>query len=172
MMMDLLIYLIITLVSIFIGIFLGKNLAKLKLGREYAALKERNHLLDQSLNDANDELKNTQLEKEALIASKTRLATELKNSDEKIAKNKEELNTIQEKFTKEFENLANKILEEKSTKFTEQNKLNITSILNPLKEKIEGFEKKVSESQKESVGMHSALKEQLNSLKGFKFANE
>ena len=165
MMMDLLIYLIITLVSIFIGIFLGKNLAKLKLGREYAALKERNHLLDQSLNDANDELKNTQLEKEALIASKTRLATELKNSDEKIAKNKEELNTIQEKFTKEFENLANKILEEKSTKFTEQNKLNITSILNPLKEKIEGFEKKVSESQKESVGMHSALKEQLNSLK-------
>ena len=165
MMMDLFIYLIITLVSIFIGLFLGKNLAKLKLGREYAALKERNHLLDQSLNDANDELKNTQLEKEALIASKTRLATELKNSDEKIAENKEELNTIQEKFTKEFENLANKILEEKSTKFTEQNKLNITSILNPLKEKIEGFEKKVSESQKESVGMHSALKEQLNSLK-------
>ena len=34
MMMDLLIYLIITLVSIFIGIFLGKNLAKLKLGRD------------------------------------------------------------------------------------------------------------------------------------------
>ena len=163
--MDLYIYLIITLVSIFVGLFLGKNLAKLKLGRKYAALKERNYLLDRSLNDANDELKNTQLEKEALIASKTRLATELKNSDEKIAKNKEELNAIQEKFTKEFENLANKILEEKSTKFTEQNKLNITSILNPLKEKIEGFEKKVSESQKESVGMHSALKEQLNSLK-------
>ena len=163
--MDLLIYLIITLVSIFIGIFLGKNLAKLKLGRKYAALKERNYLLDRSLNETNDELKNTQLEKEALIASKTRLATELKNSDEKIAKNKEELNTIQEKFTKEFENLANKILEEKSTKFTEQNKLNITSILNPLKEKIEVFEKKVSESQKESIGMHSALKEQLNSLK-------
>ncbi len=165
MMMDLFIYLIITLVSIFIGFFLGKNLAKLKFERKHAALEERNSFLDRSLNETNDELKNTQLEKEALIESKTRLATELKNSDEKIAKNKEELNTIQEKFTKEFENLANKILEEKSTKFTEQNKLNITSILNPLKEKIEGFEKKVSESQKESVGMHSALKEQLNSLK-------
>ena len=163
--MDLFIYLIITLISIFIGFFLGKSLAKLKFERKHAALEERNSFLDRSLNETNDELKNTQLEKEALIASKTRLATELKNSDEKIAKNKEELNTIQEKFTKEFENLANKILEEKSTKFTEQNKLNITSILNPLKEKIEGFEKKVSESQKESVGMHSALKEQLNSLK-------
>ena len=38
------------------------------------------------------------------------------------------------------------------------------NILTPLKEKIEGFEKKVSESQKESVGMHSALKEQLNTV--------
>lgn len=163
--MDLLIYLIITLTSVFIGLFLGKNLVKLKFKSKHAALKERNTFLNQSLNDANDDLKNTQLEKEDLIASKTRLATELKNSEQRIAKNKEELNTIQEKFTKEFENLANKILEEKSTKFTEQNKLNITSILNPLKEKIEGFEKKVSESQKESVGMHSALKEQLNNLK-------
>jgi DNA recombination protein RmuC len=157
--------LIITLTSVFIGLFLGKNLVKLKFKSKHAALKERNTFLNQSLNDANDDLKNTQLEKEDLIASKTRLATELKNSEQRIAKNKEELNTIQEKFTKEFENLANKILEEKSTKFTEQNKLNITSILNPLKEKIEGFEKKVSESQKESVGMHSALKEQLNNLK-------
>jgi DNA recombination protein RmuC len=165
MMMDLLIYLIITLISVFIGLFLGKNLVKLKFKSKHAALNERNNFLNQSLNDANDDLKSTQLEKEDLIASKTRLATELKNSEQRIAKNKEELNTIQEKFTKEFENLANKILEEKSTKFTEQNKLNITSILNPLKEKIEGFEKKVSESQKESVGMHSALKEQLNNLK-------
>jgi len=165
MMMDLLIYLIITLTSVFIGLILGKNLVKLKFKSKHAALKERNNFLNQSLNDANDDLKSTQLEKEDLIASKTRLATELKNSEQRIAKNKEELNTIQEKFTKEFENLANKILEEKSTKFTEQNKLNITSILNPLKEKIEGFEKKVSESQKESVGMHSALKEQLNNLK-------
>jgi len=163
--MDLLIYLIITLTSVFIGLFLGKNLVKLKFKSKHAALKERNNFLNQSLNDANDDLKSTQLEKEDLIASKTRLATELKNSEQRIAKNKEELNTIQEKFTKEFENLANKILEEKSTKFTEQNKLNITSILNPLKEKIEGFEKKVSESQKESIGMHSALKEQLNNLK-------
>ena len=165
MMMDLLIYLIITLTSVFIGLFLGKNLVKLKFKSKHAALKERNNFLNQSLNDANDDLKSTQLEKEDLIASKTRLATELKNSEQRIAKNKEELNTIQEKFTKEFENLANKILEEKSTKFTEQNKLNITSILNHLKEKIEGFEKKVSESQKESIGMHSALKEQLNNLK-------
>ncbi len=165
MMIDLLIYLFITLASIFIGLFLGKNITKLKFEKKNIALEERNVFLNDSLKEITDDLKDNQQEKEALIASKTRLATELKNSEENIAKNKEELNKIQEKFTKEFENLANKILDEKSTKFTEQNKLNMTSILSPLKEKIEGFEKKVSESQKESVGMHSALKEQLNSLK-------
>ena len=157
--------LVVIITGAFIGLFLGRYLSKLKFEKEQVALKERNLMLNDSLNETTEDLKNIQLEKEALIATKTRLATELKSSENEMQKNKEELNTIQEKFTKEFENLANKILEEKSTKFTEQNKLNISSILNPLKEKIEGFEKKVSESQKESVGMHSALKEQLNTLK-------
>ena len=165
MMIDLLIYLIITITSIFIGLFLGKNFSRLKFEKKQATLEERNTILSDSFHEITEDLKKSQLEKEALIATKTRLGTELKNSELKLVENKKELDKIQEKFTKEFENLANKILDEKSSKFTEQNKLNITSILNPLKEKIEVFEKKVSESQKESIGMHSALKEQLNSLK-------
>ena len=165
MMIDLLIYLIITITSIFIGLFLGRNFTRLKFEKKQATLEERNTILSNSFHEITEDLKNSQLEKEALIATKTRLNTELKNSELKLVENKQELDKIQEKFTKEFENLANKILDEKSSKFTEQNKLNITSILNPLKEKIEVFEKKVSESQKESIGMHSALKEQLNSLK-------
>ena len=165
MMIDLLIYLIITITSIFIGLFLGRNFTRLKFEKKQATLEERNTILSNSFHEITEDLKNSQLEKEVLIATKTRLDTELKNSELKLVENKQELDKIQEKFTKEFENLANKILDEKSSKFTEQNKLNITSILNPLKEKIEVFEKKVSESQKESIGMHSALKEQLNSLK-------
>ena len=165
MMIDLLIYLIITIASIFIGLFLGKNFTRLKFEKKQATLEERNTILSDSFHEITEDLKKSQLEKEELIATKTRLYTELKNSELKLVENKQELDKIQEKFTKEFENLANKILDEKTSKFTEQNKLNITSILNPLKEKIEVFEKKVSESQKESIGMHSALKEQLNSLK-------
>ncbi len=165
MMIDLLIYLIITITSIFIGLFLGKNFSRLKFEKKQATLEERNTILSNSFHGITEDLKNSQLEKEALIAIKTRLEIELKNSELKLVENKQELDKIQEKFTKEFENLANKILDEKSSKFTEQNKFNITSILNPLKEKIEVFEKKVFESQKESIGMHFALKEQLNSLK-------
>ena len=61
--------------------------------------------------------------------------------------------------------MASKILDEKSEKFTIQNKENIKQILNPLQEKIQTFEKKVEDSQKESISMHSALKEQLLGLK-------
>ena len=138
-MIDLLMNLVVIITGAFIGLFLGRYLSKLKFEKEQVALKERNLMLNDSLNETTEDLKNIQLEKEALIATKTRLATELKSSENEMQKNKEELNTIQEKFTKEFENLANKILEEKSTKFTEQNKLNISSILNPLKEKNRRF---------------------------------
>ncbi len=85
----------------------------------------------------------------------------MENLHIKNKEQKEEVEKLQEKFTKEFENLANKILEEKSLKFTERNEKNIKDILSPLNEKIQLFEKKVEESQKENISIHSALKEQL-----------
>jgi DNA recombination protein RmuC len=165
MMTDLFIYLIITIAAILIGLFLGRNSARLKIEKDKATLQERNTILNQTIQDLVGEMKASQVEKEALISTKTRLETELKNSDSKISENKEELGKLQEKFTKEFENLANKILEEKSSKFTEQNTKSMQSILNPLKEKIDGFEKKVETTHKESIDYHAALRQQIMGLK-------
>ncbi len=139
---------------------------------EKDTLKERNNSLseyksnaDKALLELKEELKFLQHEKVKLIEVNTRQDVDLKNLNLKLTENKEEVEKLQDKFTKEFENLANKILEEKSNKFTEQNKENIKQILNPLQEKIQGFEKKVEDTQKESISMHSALKEQLSGLK-------
>jgi len=93
-----------------------------------------------------------------------RYEADLENLHLKNREQKQEVEQLQEKFTKEFENLANKILEKNSSKFTEQNKENIKNILTPLQEKIQLFEKKVEESQKENISIHSALKEQLLNL--------
>ena len=164
-MTELIFYLIFALVGVLIGLLTGKYVSKLKFEKETATLSERNLSLQNSFNETSLVLKTIQQEKEELISDKIRLQTEFKNTEEKLLENKDELEKIQDKFTKEFENLANRILEEKSTKFTAQNKENIQSILNPLKEKIDGFEKKVAESQEKSVGMHSALREQLGHLK-------
>jgi len=75
------------------------------------------------------------------------------------------VNQLQEKFTKEFENLANKILEEKTSKFTEQNKENLKNILTPLQDKIHLFEKKVEDTHKESIDYHAALRQQILGLR-------
>ncbi len=112
-----------------------------------------------------EDLKNKlQTEKELLGNQIVRYEADMENLHRKNESQKEEVEKLQEKFTMAFENLANKILDEKSTKFTEQNQLNIKNILNPLQDKILLFEKKVEESQKENISIHSALKEQLLNL--------
>ena len=72
---------------------------------------------------------------------------------------------MHEKLQIQFKNLANDILDEKTKKFTDQNKTNLSDILNPLKERIEKFEEKVEKSSKESVQWNTALSEQIKSFK-------
>lgn len=85
----------------------------------------------------------------------------LKNS---LESQKEEIIKIQELAKNEFQNLANKILEEKTEKFTEQNQLQLKTILHPLQEKINDFEKKVENTHKESIDYHAALRQQIIGL--------
>jgi DNA recombination protein RmuC len=179
MMTEIITYFFIAIVSALIGLFIGKLLSKLNfekdktaLEKEKSTLEERLILLQQSKENTENNfiesqiaLKNNQLEKEKLITTHARQDSEIKNLQIKLTENKGEVEKLNEKFTKEFENLATKILDENSTKFKTQNKESISAILNPLKEKIEGFEKKVTETQEKSIGMHSALREQLGHLK-------
>jgi len=88
-----------------------------------------------------------------------------RNLQEKLNDQKEELGKLQEKFSLEFKHLANEIFEEKSKKFTDQNKTNLGELLNPLKERITEFEKKIEVNSKESLQQSTALREQLKSLK-------
>lgn len=72
--------------------------------------------------------------------------TFFKAQEEKITEQRKEITEMQQKLKTEFENIANKILDEKSEKFTRQNKDNLDTILNPFKEKIIAFEKKVEDT--------------------------
>ncbi|PKP40566.1 MAG: DNA recombination protein RmuC, partial [Bacteroidetes bacterium HGW-Bacteroidetes-13] len=104
-------------------------------------------------------------EKEQLLVELTQKNSALQFLEQKHSEQKEEVNKLQEKFTKEFENLANRILDEKSAKFTLQNKENLINILNPLQEKIKTFEKRVEDTHKESIDYHAALRQQIFGLK-------
>jgi DNA recombination protein RmuC len=64
---------------------------------------------------------------------------------EKLENQKAEMETMHKQFNIEFENIASKILEEKTHKFTQLNKENLDIILKPLGENLDGFKKKVEE---------------------------
>jgi DNA recombination protein RmuC len=74
------------------------------------------------------------------------------------------LSELQRKFSLEFEQLANKILEEKTAKFTESNKANLDFILNPLKENIKAFEQKVEKVYKDESDERNMLKGVISQL--------
>lgn len=82
-----------------------------------------------------------------------------KSQQEKLYEQKEEIETIKKQLNTEFQVIANKILEEKTQKFTERNSKSLDQILAPFKEKIQLFEEKVDKTYK-------AESDERNSLKG------
>lgn len=133
----------------------AQNKAQLQKIAEQQELNERQ----------NSEIKDLQSDKNQLIGLKSQLAAQNESLQQLLDSQKEEIVKIQEEAKLQFENLANKILEEKTLKFTEQNQQNLKNILNPLQEKITDFEKKVENTHKESIDYHAALRQQILGLK-------
>ena len=133
----------------------AENKAQLQKIAEQQELNERQ----------NSEIKDLQNDKNQLIGLKSQLAAQNESLQQLLDSQKEEIVKIQEEAKLQFENLANKILEEKTLKFTEQNQQNLKNILNPLQEKITDFEKKVENTHKESIDYHAALRQQILGLK-------
>jgi DNA recombination protein RmuC len=115
-----------------------------------------------SLKDSLEKERNKVIELNQSLAT---TEADYRNLQERLIEQKEELKGLQEQFSIQFKNLANEIFEEKTKKFTDQNKINISEILNPLKEKITDFEKKVEVNSKENLEQSTALREQLKGLK-------
>ncbi len=169
------IYSMIELVWLLAGIVLGGIgawfIAKYKFASESfdsAGLqieKERVANLQNETTSLKSELEKERSKVLALNNSLSTTEADYRNLQEKLTEQKGELSKLQEKFSIEFKNLANEIFEEKSKKFTDQNKTNISELLNPLKEKITDFEKKVEINSKESLEQSTALREQLKGLR-------
>ena len=165
-------YFSIAFIFLILGYIIGQLLTKNRLEKLTSELEIRNKLLLEEkestrliLNVLNEDKINLSNEKHEIDLRYTQKVSAYLNLEEKLQENKVEVEKLQEKFSKDFEILASKILEEKSSKFTEQNKENLKSILSPLQEKIQNFEKKVEETHKESIDYHAALRQQIVGLK-------
>jgi len=152
-------------IGLAVGLIFGWIIKLLISKNESGRLEERNKILQEENIQTEIELT---LEREKVLKLNSDFAEkkeENKYLQQRLEENKKEVEQLQEKFTKEFENLANKIFEEKSSKFTDQNKTQLKEILDPLRDRISEFQNKVEESNKESIDRNAALRQQLSSLK-------
>jgi len=129
-----------------------------------SGLQSQNEYIKQENESLKGELKQNQTELLKLNNELSTTREESKNLLYRMSEQKQELTQLKEQFTKEFENLANKIFEEKTQKFADQNKTNLSEILTPLGEKIKDFEKKVNDVYVNESKDRASLKEQLNML--------
>lgn len=105
--------------------------------------------------------------KQELSNASQRLSTENANNQslkEKLKTQKEEMDSLNKKFALEFENIANRILDTKTEKFTELNKANLNSILEPLGKNISEFKTKVEEVYQKESEQRFSLGERVKEL--------
>lgn len=153
---------LIAVAGIVIGCVIAWMLAKARHRGDVARVESRASALEEQLAGAQRELHRQQGEANDLRIKATKAETEKAGLAQRLEEQKEELAGLQQRLTAEFENIANRILEDKSKKFTEQNKENIGTILDPLQERIKEFQKRVEETytteSKERVSLEREVK--------------
>lgn len=92
------------------------------------------------------------------------LEQQLMQLEEQNRIQKKEVEELEKRFQVQFENIANRILEEKSRRFTDQNKENIKQVLDPLRERIKGFEEEVRQKYLDESKERASLKTEIGHL--------
>lgn len=120
------------------------------LSNEIVAFKENQQILTNNLKLLTDEKLNIVAENSVL--------------KEKLLFQKTEIEHLHKQTTLQFEHIAQKLLDEKSERFTATNKQNIDAILQPLNENIERFKKQVEETYDKESKIRFSLDERIKEL--------
>lgn len=164
-------------------LFLQEKLSDIQLASTTSELelkkvqeeKERNNLLLATSQTTLEKLQKDFIELKTLQETNLIQNNELKDyilkikSENEVLKEKnntikQEIEEIGEKYTAQFKNLANEILEDKSKRFTEENQKNIKLILEPLNNDIKDFKKKVEETYEKENKQRFSLEEKIKDL--------
>ncbi|MFM6954576.1 MAG: DNA recombination protein RmuC [Sphingobacteriaceae bacterium] len=145
---------------------------------EFSRLKQENGALQAEVARTTERAENSASERQRLESRLREVEIDLAAKNERIVKAEEAfksqrerlaeqetyIQTLQQQFKLEFENIANKLLDEKSKTFTEHNRTQLDVILNPFKEKLKDFEEKVDKVYKAESDERNVLKGEINKL--------
>ncbi len=151
---------IVDWLSVFLGAFLGLIISWIMIRRNYVlkeihlSEKEKTQKVEAELEKYRDELRG--MERDLAASSEM-----MKQYKERLASRQDEVNLMQTTF----ENLANRLLDDKSEKFARQNKTQLDALLNPLQLKIKDFEEKVEKTYRHEAEERISLREEIKQLR-------
>ncbi len=164
-------FLLLAAICILVGAFIGNLFARLKNKSETSKLEERlqnSQFQEEKLNERLGHLASEkdflQKQKEQANMQLSRQSAEYESLFNELEKEKERFRNFEKDFEDKFSILADKILVDKTLKFTESNKENIEGILKPLNQKIKDFEEKVGKNNIDFIRSHAELGKQLQFL--------
>ncbi|MEZ0226146.1 MAG: DNA recombination protein RmuC [Alphaproteobacteria bacterium] len=103
-------------------------------------------------------------EVQQLLQDKTRAETENVAFAESARQHKTDLLEMEKKFALQFENLANRIFQEKSATFKKESQEGLGQLLNPLREKLQEFQKKVDDSFGQQAKEQFSLRKEIENI--------
>lgn len=137
---------------------------KFELEKEKLIYAERNQSLQNEKEELMRQIQQLRTENSVQSQQLARAEADFSNLQEKVESQQKEMETVQQKFTVEFENIAAKILKQNTLDFSATHQKNILELLNPLKEKILTFEKKVEDTYEKGLKDQTDLKAELKKL--------
>ncbi len=162
------------LFGLFIGGIIGWLIAKIRFTRGILTsaevesryvLRELYENLQQQADVQKEDLQEKNEEIRALSAQLTATQQDFKYVNEKLNNQQQEVEKLQNQARIEFENLANRLLEEKSQKFTAQNSQQLNDLLHPLREKIKDFEDSIERKFIDEAKDRISLKTEIENLR-------
>lgn len=127
---------------------------------ELARLQTR----DQDYQDANRTIREKSDMIESLQSERAKLSAELEHERRNASEKLKLLEDSETRLKTDFENLANRIFEEKGRTLTEQNRERMAGLLQPFKEQLESFRNRVDEVHKNGTQQSAQLLEQVRQL--------
>ena len=150
--------------GLIVGALLGWFAQRSRSAALIARSDERAAVLQQSLDRAQTDLAHERQSSASLNVDLARTQTELKNREALMEQYRSDLKGIQSTFATAFENLANRIFEEKTTKLSTENTTALGQLLNPLRQQISDFRQRVDHIYTADSSDRAALKVEVQSL--------
>lgn len=142
------------------GLFVGAIVAAVV----YFFLNKNIETLESDNSALRQELSARQVEATELIRETERLRAEADNTAERLTEQRKEITALHEELNKEFRLLANEIFDDKSRRFAQLNEERLQTILDPLKENLNKFEKKIDETYNQETREKAALRKELEQI--------